>query len=332
MNVFLLVDIYESSKLDFTYIQEWESLESIQVIKHTLEDLGHKVYIFEPIREKNKLLRELSKIKPGEKKYTILWNLVEGFFSRNREAYVPSLAEFLGFPFTGSDAYAQILTLDKYLTKQVANELKIPTCRSHLWISPNESLQLLDFPFFIKPNGEGSSLGVSQKNIIYSIKDWELFINSLDEKFFPLLLEEYLPNKEYTVGILGSRNNLYPTRVLEVRYPSLVYGSEIKSKSKMPESFHLTADTQKENFIQEASIQLAKRIGVSGYARIDWKEDKQENPKFLEINLTPGLSSVYSALPICAKFSGISYSQLLENIIKFALEDYELMSRKYGKY
>ncbi len=332
MNVFLLVDIYESSNLDFTYIQEWESLESIQVIKHTLEELGHEVYIFEPIKEKNKLLSELSKIKPSEKKYTILWNLVEGFFSRNREAYVPSLAEFLGFPFTGSDAYAQIISLNKYLTKQIANEIRIPTCKSLLWMNPNEPLELLDFPFFIKPNGEGSSLGISQKNIIYSIKDWQIFLNSLDERFFPLLLEEYLPNTEYTVGILGSRKNLKPTRVLEVRYPHLVYGSETKSKSKMPETFHLISNTQKENLIQEASIQLAKKLGVSGYARVDWKEDKEKNPKFLEINLTPGLSALYSALPICAKFSGISYSQLLENILKFALEDYELVSRKYGKY
>lgn len=328
LKIFLIADIYpQFSTLEL--FQEWESLESILILKKTLEELGHSVEIFEPYVKKRQILEKLSQHKDEDRNRTVLWNLVEGYFSRNREAYIPALAEFLGFPYTGSDSYAQTVSLDKSLTKLIARSLNIPTPVSYFLNSLADTVNF-QYPIFIKPNFEGSSLGISQKNRISSQKEWEEFQVHLQENFFPYLIEEYLDGKEYTVGILGQTGQLFATKVLEVISPLPIYSAEIKSKFEMPEKFLPLEDSQKEKWIQEQSLALANKIGVSGFARLDWKE-KNDIPHFLEINLTPGISKKYSALPICAEFSGISYHELLNIILKAALLEYEKKTRDYGK-
>lgn len=328
LKIFLLADIYPTIG-NLELFQEWESLESILILKDTLEEMGHSVEILEPYLHKRRILEKLSQHEDKHRAHTILWNLVEGYFSKNREAYVPALAEFLGFPYTGSDAYAQIISLDKNLTKLIANSIDIPTPASFVLESVSSSLNL-PYPIFIKPNFEGSSLGISQKNRISSPKEWEEFQSNLRKEFFPYLVEEYLEGKEYTVGILGQSDQLFATRVLEVVSPAPIYSAEIKSKSQMPEKFFPLNDSEKEKWIQSKSLELASKIGVSGFARLDWKE-KNDIPYFLEINLTPGLSKKYSALPICAEVSGLSYCDLLNIILDAALIEYQKETRDYGK-
>lgn len=328
LKIFLIADIYPK-KENLEFFQEWESEESVAILKSTLEEMGHIVKVFEPFLNKREFLSNLLAVSLEERNQVILWNLVEGYFSRNREAYIPALAEFLGYPFTGSDTYAQILSLDKALTKQFVRELGIPTPKFQL-IENFRNAPNIEFPAFIKPNYEGSSLGIAEQNLITSLKDWEEFQKNSKLEYLPYLLEEYLEGKEYTVGILGSKKQLFPTKVLEVIYPSKIYSAATKSKSEMPEKFLPMSDQLKEKWIQEKSLQIAHKIGVSGFARLDWKEKKEE-PYFLEINLTPGLSKIYSALPICALSSEISYEKLLRIILEAALSDYEEKSRDYGK-
>ncbi|MCX8000279.1 MAG: D-alanine--D-alanine ligase, partial [Leptospiraceae bacterium] len=227
LKIFLIADIYPKNE-SLELFQEWESKESIFILKDTLEEMGHSVKIFEPFRNKKELLENLVKAS-FERENTVLWNLVEGYSSRNREAYIPAFAEFLGFPFTGSDSYAQILSLDKALTKQLVQELKIPTPKFQL-IENFENFPNLEFPIFIKPNWEGSSLGISEQNQITSYKDWDKFRKNANPNYKPYLVEEFLEGREYTVGILGSRKQLFSTKVLEVIYPTSVYSTEIKSK------------------------------------------------------------------------------------------------------
>jgi D-alanine-D-alanine ligase len=259
-----------------------------------------------------------------------LWNLVEGYFSRNREAYIPSLAEFLGLPYVGSDSYAQSLSLDKYLTKQIALDCNLPVADSYL-LNLEDEFRVPSGEWFLKPNGEGSSLAIQEDSILKSQKDFEKARESISIDFYPLLVEEYLSGREYTVGILGESKKLFPTQVAEIFVPSRVYDQSIKTKSEMPETLVPLEDPVKAKWIQKKSLDLAERLGVSGYARMDWKEDASGNPYFLEANLTPGLSYHYSSLPICARFSGIEYNVLLRSILDWGLLDFSLKSRSYGR-
>ncbi len=333
MKVILIADIIDST-IPFPefYKQEWESRDSILYLQNTIQNLGHDVEILEPVKGKDFILEKIVQDrKKFPKEDLVLFNLVEGFFSPNREAYIPSLAEFLGIPFCGSDAKAQIISLDKSLTIDITSKLGILVPESRILYS-RESVVHSIYPSFGKPQNEGSSLGVSNSSLFQNQEDLNRWLFELPEMYLPVRLEKYLPGKEYTVGVLGPSFCLECTSVARVELEEIVYSQEVKGKDSMPEKILLEPDSPKMQKIQKESIQIAKFLGVSGYARLDWKEDENGNPHFLEINLTPGLSYRYSALPAIYREMGEKYSDLIKLILASALEEYRKSHfRIYGK-
>jgi D-alanine-D-alanine ligase len=331
--IILIADIYpDNIKSSKHFYQEWESRDSINYLANVISSFAYIPEIIEPIKNRDKLLSDLfSIIKNREESKTILWNLVEGFYSPNREAYIPSLAEFLGIPFVGSDASAQILSLNKKLTLDIANSLGIPI-PWHTICENKEKIPELkneNFPLFIKPVFEGSSLGISAISIIYNQSELINFIINFPEFLFPLILEEYLPGKEYTLGIMGQKDNLRALRLCEIITEG-IYSEEVKSKNSLTEKII----PQDENIfpeIKNLTIMLSKKMGVSGYGRADWKMNKFGNPVFLEINLTPGLSPFYSSFPITYGEGKDSYSKMISEIIEISVLEYDNLSRRYGK-
>ncbi|HNL75369.1 MAG TPA: D-alanine--D-alanine ligase, partial [Leptospiraceae bacterium] len=335
-SVFLVADIYESfPELDSNLKQEWENQKSIDYLKETILNLGYNCSILEPKKSKIDFLTSLQKLFADKSKIEncILFNLVEGYNSRNREAYIPALSEMLGIPFAGSDAYAQCISLDKFLTKQVVKSLNIQMKESY-YIEDTSNIPVnLHYPLFIKPNSEGSSLGIQSDNIVSSRQNLIHKLKQLLKEYSSVLMEPYLSGSDYTLGIIGNYPNYKVTKVAEVKYPAIVYDSEIKTKDSMPEKLYFTMNSNLEAKIQRDSVEICKRIKVNGYARIDWKSDEKGNPFFLEVNLTPGLSAFYSALPICYENSFGNYSDLIKNILQFGYEHYNTSKNfGYGRY
>lgn len=331
--VFLVSDIFpESSSTHSELFQEWESRESIGYLSETICSLGYTVEVFEPMKNKFHLLNRISSVvKQTQRSETILWNLVEGFFSRNRESYIPNLGEFLGIPYTGSDGYLQAITLNKHLTKSIARSLGIPTPNSYLCISPEEIPQIEKdfFPLFAKPNQEGSSLGIFSSSICFHFEELKQYIDRSPLRNFPILLEEYLPGDEFTLGILGSTQDLRALRTLSVQVNG-IYGQESKGKDGMTEKLTpLPGSSFPE--ISSYTLKLAKYLGFFGYGRADWKLDSKGNPQFLELNLTPGLSPFYSSFPISYGEERGSYQKMVEEILQISLWEYEKTSRWYGR-
>jgi len=331
--VFLICDIYPELEIQKNGLyQEWESKRSVEYVRDTLYDLGFKVEIYEPIHDKIKLLNRLtSEIKKNQRQNTILWNLVEGFYSRNREGYIPNIAEFLGFPYTGSDSYLQCITLDKDLTKSIARSLDIPTPYSYLCASKDKIPQIpeSDFPLFAKPNSEGSSLGIKKSSIVLNSSDLKVYIDQTPVVFFPILFEEYLPGDEYTIGIIGSKENVRTLRLCQVQMDG-VYGQDSKSKNYMPEKI-IPKNPVNLRQIPDGTSRLADKLGFFGFGRADWKLDKEGAPRFLEINLTPGLSPFYSSFPISYGEGLESYKEMINEILGISFVEYERVSRYYGR-
>ena len=122
--VILLADIHDSfPNLNSEDKQEWESKKSIYYLIETIFNLGYDVVLLEPKKGKLAVLETLKSILENPNIDCILFNLIEGFRSRNREGYIPAIGEFLGIAYTGSDAYAQNISLDKHLTKLIINDL-----------------------------------------------------------------------------------------------------------------------------------------------------------------------------------------------------------------
>ncbi|MBE7411721.1 MAG: D-alanine--D-alanine ligase [Leptospiraceae bacterium] len=338
--VLLNADISDSfSNLKNTFKQEWESKDSIEKLKHTIQKLGYSAILIEPKKDYDKLLTICKKIIKEvhlgkiHREEVIFFNLVEGFFSRNREGYIPSIAEFFGFPHTGSDSYAQSITLNKNLCKLFAKKLKIPV-KNHFLIRNNEELKKIKLKskkYFWKPNLEGSGIAIDIKNILSSQNDLTHLEKEIN-KYSELLIEEYLPGDELTIGVMGNRGKYKATQLAKVTYPGRVYGYAVKSKSKMPERLEFGFDKDQEKKLQGYSIRLSEEIGVSGYARYDFKCDEKGNPYFLEGNLTCGLSIQYSTFPICYTHSfQKKYSDMVEEILNLAVEEFKEKRFLYGK-
>ncbi|TGK13046.1 D-alanine--D-alanine ligase [Leptospira fletcheri] len=333
-SVLLVADVAASS-LDRKLVQEWESLESVEFIRETLETLGETVKVVFSPADLLVLLAENSSTTFDER--PVLFHLVEGYLSRNREAWLPALAEYFGFPHTGSDAHSQILSLDKHTSKLMASSLGIPTADWGICEAGQESAlpPPEKYPIFIKPRYEGSSLGIGEENRLKKESDLNAFLETEERKGISWIWEVFLPGTEWTLAVIGSPSGGY--RASEVGRISLqdadenVYGEKTKTKSHMPEKIRFDSDPTISGKIREYSLRLCESIGTSGAVRLDWKADKEGSPNFLEWNSTPGLSPFYSSFPICYSRSFGGYSSLLAKLLEIARIEFQEARFLYAK-
>src|SRR5688572_6055317 len=150
-----LTDVRETEKE-----AEYDSAETVSAIATALESAGHEVEKIEVSGPASNLLERLEAIDPD-----IIFNTAEGQNGRMREAIYPALFEEMGIPYTGSDAYTNALTLDKWMTKLLVGRAGIDTPRATLVTVRTFETTIergigLAFPVIVKPNFEGSSKGI----------------------------------------------------------------------------------------------------------------------------------------------------------------------------
>ncbi|XDD49055.1 D-alanine--D-alanine ligase [Leptospira sp. WS92.C1] len=342
-SVLVYADLHEfEGDVPNSYKQEWESSGSVDQILKLLNELGETA---ELVTTPQDLLEKLNLYSSLEiSKRPVLFHLMEGFRSRNRESLIPAVAELFGFAHTGSDAYAQAVSLDKNLTRNFASSLGLPVAPGILISSLDKNdvniSEKMNFPCFLKPAGEGSSLGIGETSFVVSQDDLISKLKLLKEEYVPYLLEEYLSGEEYTIAVMGSHTTGYqvskPGRLIlqEDLKVEEVYGEKTKSKNSMPERLIFDCLQPLERFLQERSLLLCNAIGTAGPARLDWKLNGNGDPFFLEINLTPGLSPFYSTFPICYRHGlGDEKSLFLEilNIARLELQNPRFLYSKTKK-
>jgi D-alanine-D-alanine ligase len=325
--ILLAADIYENGLSESN--QEWESEESILILRDELTALGYDAILLEDAAEIVHFI--IDYVTRKNKNELIVFNLIEGYQSRNREAYIPAVCEYLGICYTGSDAYGQVIALDKYLFKIMISQMGILTPKSKLLTKESSENHEVSFPLFVKPNGEGSSLGIGNQNILQSHEQYTQITNQLFQKFDELLLEEYIAGVDVTIGLFGFPGNYIITEPGRVEIAGEVYSETIKSKYAMPETvvFDLAKDLEEE--AKNICLKIANRFKIAGPARFDFRLDKGKL-YLLELNLTPGLSKIYSTLPKLWHQTGAGYYAMIQNIISSAEWRYQNnISFGYGK-
>src|SRR5881398_1353636 len=137
---------------------EFDTRETIESLSTALERLGHRVERIEVSGPASRTAARLEAFAPD-----LIFNTAEGRRGRFREAFYPALFDELGIPYTGSDAYALAVTLDKQLTKLILKEHGIRT-PGWQYVEKLGELKAEDlrFPVIVKPNFEGSSKGITQ--------------------------------------------------------------------------------------------------------------------------------------------------------------------------
>ncbi len=326
----LRIGITYNLKKDFSHIgelpedfsEEFDTEETIDAIRDVLINEGHQVFKLGGDRGLIERLKE----EPVD----IVFNIAEGFKGRNREAHIPSILEFLGIPYTGSDPLTLSLTLDKSMAKRIVASEGIPTPRFKK-INRLEELNDLNlhYPLFLKLCYEGSSKGVRLDSKIMTFQSLREKARLLLKEYGPpLLIEEFINGPEFTVGILGNENP-YVLGVMEIEIKGTppeeaIYSLEIKREWEERVCYHCPPKISHDLLrnIEEVALKSYRVLECRDVSRVDIRVGEDGVPYFLEINPLPGLSPVYGDLPIMSKKLGWDYARLIKTIFNHALSRY----------
>ena len=333
---------------------DFDHIETVQSIQKAIETDGHETKF---LMADETLPEALKEYKPD-----ICFNIAEGLGGDAREAQVPALLEMLRIPYTGSRVLTNAIALDKNLTKRIWRDRGLPVAPFQEFVTGDEPLRPeLKYPLFVKPAREGTGMGVDMNARVENETEMreraKYVIHSYQQ---PALIETFLPGREFTVGQLGN-----PKAKSFSRHPDL-YGPiglhslpilELKTdKSTTPGIYSHAAKAQQlgekgaPEYICPADVEpeLAKKlqhfafrghiiIFATDVSRVDFRLDADGNPRLMEINPLPGLTPGYSDLCLQATAEGISYEDLILEILYLAagrwglLEPRELSPEKSRK-
>lgn len=304
---------------------EFDRPDTIEAIDRTLQDMG-----FETDRIGN--IQDLTKRLAADDRWDLVFNIAEGVLGFGREAQVPALLDAYGIPYTFSDPLVLSLTLHKGMTKRVIRDLGIPTpdfCMVEK-ISDVDSVDL-PFPLFAKPVAEGTGKGVSAASRITNRKSLGLVCRRLLKAFEqPVLIETFLPGREFTVGITGTGSQATAVGVIEVLLEKDAepgsYSYSNKKKFEKLVKYNLVEDLMAEK-AKEVALAAWRGLGCRDGGRIDLRADAEGNPHFLEVNPLAGLNPDISDLPILCRLAGMSYRELIAKIMESALARSVSLSR-----
>ena len=217
----------------------------------------------------------------------------------------------LGIPFTGSDHSACALSIDKQMTKKVWQSSGIPTPK-HFSLEDHTDwdgvLKKLEGKVFVKPNTEGSSIGMS---LVTNAPDLKKAYESASKFDTKVIAEKYIDGEEYTVSILNG--NVLP--VVNIKANSDFYDYNAKYLSNRTQYFCPSGlDVKKEQQVKSIARGAFEMIGCSGWGRVDILIDKMGNINLLEINTVPGMTN-HSLVPIAARAVGLSFDELVLEIL-----------------
>lgn len=302
--------------------EEYDPLSTVESVAETIASFGFSVSLCE---QDENFASRLQNQSPE-----FVANIAEGRGQgRGREAQVPCALESASIPFWGSDAVSMAMALDKLLTCRAlaAEGIPVPFSAS---FRGNEDLASLPSLFgqfsrmVVKPRYEGSSKGIFSDSVAHSPLEAEKKIRRIWNRYDqPALLEEYLPGDEITVGITGNGNpsvaGMMKITPLQAR-EEFLYSLEEKRnyleriRYEGPETIPPALRDQ----IGRCAVSAFSALELRDMARVDFRLGSDGIPRIIDINPLPGLSPLYSDLPILHRLSGGTYAGLIRSILMSA--------------
>jgi D-alanine-D-alanine ligase len=277
-------------------------------------------------------------LKKQKNNIDLIFNLSEGISGvADREAHLPMLAELLHIPHTGPGPLTSALILNKYRAKQIWMASGVKTAESFLFSSKSDVLPTnLIYPLLVKPNSDGSGIGIHETSIVKNKSQLKNAINHVLTNYHqPALVERYLPGREFTVAIVGNPPNLTILPIIEINFAGLpkdapaidsyeakfVYGATGMVPMHETEfcPAPLTIKLKKE--IEDLAVRAYTAIGCLDFGRLDIRLDDKGHAHVLEINHPPGLMSdpnESSFFTISARTHGWDFPTLIRRILDAA--------------
>jgi D-alanine-D-alanine ligase len=303
-------------------VAEFDQVETIDALDQALRALGFAT-------DRIGTIRQLAQRLVAGERWDLVFNIAEGLRGIGREAQVPALLDAYGIPYVFSEPLAMAVTLHKGMAKHVVRDRGIPTADFVVIESLQDLTSLaLPFPLFAKPVAEGTGKGISPSSLVGTPRALrKLCRQLLDRHRQPVLIESFLPGREFTVGITGTGGSAAPIAVMEIvlgdNAEASAYSYVNKEECESRVIYRLAGDDEAK---AAADVALAawRALGCADGGRVDLRSDRSGRPHFLEVNPLAGLHPTHSDLPIMCAIAGIGYERLIERVMESALRRHGL--------
>ena len=279
------------------------SLSSGKAIVKACKELGHEVKKFDPKEDFDSLSVEIKKVD-------LVFNALHGGDGEN--GVISSKLDSLGVQYTGSDEKASAICINKDKSKKI---LKKEDYYTPDWVmlkkddGKTPDISNLSFPLVVKPNSEGSTIGLSiiqdESRLIEAIQLARVYDDNI-------LIESFIKGREITVGIINDES--YP--IVEIIPTRELYDYECKYIKGMTNYIcPAKIDKKLSKKIKKIGLDIHQLLKCRHYSRVDFRLDENNKPWFLELNTHPGMTET-SLLPKSAAAAGIDFNSLINKIIK----------------
>lgn len=296
---------------------EFDRADTIDGIEDALKSLGYRV-------DRIGNIKQLAERLVSGDRWDLVFNICEGMYGIGREAQVPGLLDAYNIPYVFSDTVVCALTLHKGMTKDVVRAAGVAT-PDYFIVEEIDDVDrvTLAYPLFVKPVAEGTSKGITARSKIHDATQLrEVCQELLVDHRQPVLVERFLPGREFTVGMIGSGKNTMALATMEI---SLTQGAHSEAYSYHNKThwqelvrYNLLPDGELKKDVEDLAIRAWRALGCRDGGRIDVRLDEHGHPGFIEVNPLAGMHPERSDLPMMATMAGIAYNKLIGMIMESA--------------
>lgn len=323
MNYLLLCDYRENLKdysTDEIIYSDHPTSQNIAEILDAITSQGYNCKYFGGIPE---LIHAVDKKERFDN--NIFLNFTDGMDQNYSRAQAPLLLEILGASYSGSDVFSSVLMNNKHFCKQALRSLDILMPKSCIvnrqLVVKEKYIKDWQYPLFVKPNCEGSSLGISSENVCHTPQEVLRFTYKLLEEFDEIIIEEYVSGLDITNYLIGNPSSYYINDIVGAELfdssPYAVYGLKEKHNKERILYYNNEFLTKKLiEAIRAQSEKIAILLGARDICRIDYRINLSSGKfYFIEINSAPRFSST-SEIGFIAQKKGMHFKDITKLFIE----------------
>lgn len=311
---------------DIDYLSEAGVLDEVHAVRDALLEIGYEVATVGIQRSVPVFMDRVTRFHPNA-----IFNLVEGWQGDNQyEMHFACTYELLGVPYTGAPPFALATAVNKWHTKTLLKQAKLPTPNS-IMCSEVPARCSLRYPVIVKPAHEDASLGVDFDAVVSNLAELRRRVAWVVQTYHqPAIVEEYIEGRELNVAVVGDQIP-FALPISEITFdipehlPKIcTYNAKWVAGS---DDYQWTAGAQCPALLDEALTRQIQSLAVSAfrvmgcrdYGRVDFRLSPDNQPYILEVNPNPDISPD-AGLARSARASGRTYTQLIGEVIHSALQ------------
>ncbi len=301
--------------------QETYNPHTVERVASSLEKGGHNVRIVDGnINVIEQLESFMPRVVQGEQP-GMVFNMAYGIQGVSRYTHIPSLLEMVGIPYVGSSPAGHGIALDKVTTKVMVHASGLPTAPYWVFFSPDQIPDDLPYPVITKPKMEAVSLGIE---VVHNKADLQETISRLVEEFRqPVLVEKFIPGREFAVGLLGNQDpEILPVVEIDLAGdPNAIQTLGDKLKTPREKVCPAKIDDKLKAELARLTRETFRTLGIYDFCRVDFRMDDLGNLYILELNSMASLGTTGSYVT-SAKAAGYTFESLINRMLDVAVERY----------